>query len=454
MPSELISKLFKRQSVVEAAGQTWESNPAESNADASHLDALKFDAPPAQVWLQGLDVTPEEDALAEAIADGLAERRQALPKHLPSAITEEDTKRLTDLADQLSAFKKALDSEREGLGEAREELARREADIQAREAALEEEQRSQREREEARRNYPQPAWLDNVEGVMNIGVSGNSGVGKSLLINKLRRIRPHAHGWAPVGVCETTREPTKYPFPGQPQVCLWDLPGSGTAAVPSDTYVQDMGLRYFDRVLICTAGRFTETEIKLREEMQQHTIPFFMVRTKVDIDAMNNREDNGQTENATVQQIRDDLSKNHGVDEAYLISSRDPESYDMPKLLKELFPGMKRGLDPNASSFVPMAPSWNEPWAMPVIFSATVAGLQGRWTDNFGATYLVQGCEVHITLSQRQSVVPLMEANGLVSWLGRWWVNEQSVNKARRRAELCWAPSFPSDGPLMWRWAD
>ena len=43
---------------------------------------------------------------------------------------------------------------------------------------------------------------------MNLAVVGNSGVGKSLLINRLRRLRPQAEGWAAVGVNETTREPS------------------------------------------------------------------------------------------------------------------------------------------------------------------------------------------------------------------------------------------------------
>ena len=45
---------------------------------------------------------------------------------------------------------------------------------------------------------------------MNLAVVGNSGVGKSLLINRLRRLRPQAEGWAAVGVNETTREPSMF----------------------------------------------------------------------------------------------------------------------------------------------------------------------------------------------------------------------------------------------------
>lgn len=456
MPSELVNKLFKRRSDVEAGGQSWESKPEQSSADATHLADLKFDAPPAQVWLQQLDITPEEDALAEAIADGLAERREALPQHLRPAVTEEEAARLEELAQQLVALKKALESERDGLGEARGELERREADIRARECKLEAERKLKQEREEARRSYPQPAWLDNIEGVMNVGVVGNAGVGKSLLINKLRRIRPQGHGWAPVGVCETTREPTKYPFPGQPQVCLWDLPGSGTAAIPSETYVQDMGLRYFDKVLICTAGRFTETEIKLRKELESHSVPFFMVRTKVDIDIVNNREDNLKEGNVTLEEIREDLRRNHSSPHVYLVSSRDPEQFDMPQVVKDLFPGTTRAMDPYAQAFVPTAPSWNQAWAMPVVFSAVVTGLQGRWLDDYGAVYLINGLQTHVSLEQgtKAALVPLVESQGCVVWVGRWFVNEDAVNLARRCGELQWIPSSPTDVPLRWKWAD
>eukprot|EP00913_Durusdinium_trenchii_P000278 g252.t1 len=87
---------------------------------------------------------------------------------------------------------------------------------------------------------------DKVDGCINIAVVGNSGVGKSLLINRLRRLRTQAEGWAPVGVNETTREPTMYPYPNQPSVRLWDLPGAGTAAVPAESYLQEKSGKNLD----------------------------------------------------------------------------------------------------------------------------------------------------------------------------------------------------------------
>mmetsp|Transcript_47267 Transcript_47267/g.119736 ORF Transcript_47267/g.119736 Transcript_47267/m.119736 type:complete len:454 (+) Transcript_47267:208-1569(+) len=453
MSTELLSALFKRKSQVDNGGQTWESAPEQSNADASaHLQGLKFDAPAVQDWLQQLDITPEEDMLAQALADGLAERRgEGMPEHVIAA----GDRRLRELAAKLAETQRAFAEERESLGSRCAELERREAEIRAREEGVEAEKQAQKVREEARKNYPQPKWLTHLEGTINIGVVGNSGVGKSLFINKLRKVRPQAHGWAPVGVNETTREPTMYPFPGQPEVRIWDLPGAGTEAVPSATYVQDMGLRYFDKVLILTSGRFTSMDVELRNELEQHKVPYYMVRTKVDIDVWNNKEDNGADQWTTIAQIREDLKSNHPAGTSYLVSSRDPEPFDMPVLVKELFPSMKLQLDADAPSFDPTVPAWNGAWAMPVVFSATLQGMQGRWRDSYSANYLVQGNQVHVSLQQGQrALVPLTEGKGRVWWCNRWFVDEESVKTARRKAELRWAPTQAGDQPLIWWWAD
>jgi len=309
--------------------------------------------------------------------------------------------------------------------------------------------------EQARRDYPQPEWMDNIEGTLNVGVVGNSGVGKSLFINKVRRLRPHAKGWAAVGVNETTKEPTAYCFPDEPRVRLWDLPGAGTTAVPSESYIQDMGLRYFDKVVIMTAGRFTETEVVLRAELQQHGVPFFMVRTKVDIDCWNNQTDNAMDEGATVAAILEDLKQNHNVENPYLISSRDDKAYDIPRLLQDLFPGVQRRLDPMAPAFQPGAGVWGENWILPEVLPEVVAGIQGRWCDHYGAFYLIQGDCAHVTLKDgRTAVVELLQTNGRVSWCNHWIIDEEQVRKAITKGELRWAPVAQGKAPLVWWWCD
>lgn len=445
MSGELIKALFKRKSEVDTGGQTWESAPTKSNADAAtHLSGLIFGARPAQEWLQQLEPTPEEDMLLEAVVEGFAERRENLPGHVPS--DAKDGEALRQVSEQLAELRRVLDDERRNLGAEREELTARAEELQRREVALEE-----------CKNYPQPSWLDNVTGTLNIGVVGNAGVGKSLLINKIRRVRPHGNGWAPVGVNETTLEAKPYAFPGQPGVRLWDLPGAGTAAVPSGTYVRDMGLRYFDKVLICTAGRFTSMEVQLRAELERHDVPYCMVRTKADIDVWNNREDNGLSEEQTIEFIRADLAMHHEKSwSTYLVSSRDTDSHDMPKLVQDIFPGLKRQMDAAAPAFCPGQPAWNDAWAMPVVRSAALSGIQGRWNDNCQSVYLVQGQQVHVTATGQQcAVAEVTESrDGRVWWCGRWSVDEAAVQKARWRAELRWLPVHPSDPELSWFWSE
>lgn len=458
MPKEFLSALLKRRSDVDHAAETWESAPSQSNADASHLAGLKFDAPSAKVWLKQLEPTPEEDALAGALADGLVERAQEGPEaHVPRALTEADKERLQQLQDSLQALKLDISEQRSELSKERQEIDRRQAEVAERERALEEERDSQERREAARRDYPQPEWLDNLEGTINVGVVGNSGVGKSLLINKLRRVRPHADGWAPVGVNETTERPTVYCFPGQPRVRLWDVPGAGTQAVPSDAYVHRMGLRYFDRVVIVSAGRFTQMEVELQAELERHEVPFFMVRTKVDIDIWNNREDNNAKEAETLKQIREDVLQKAGLKQVFLVSARDPESWDMPALLREIFPGLKRQLQADAPEFCPEKPAspWNDAWAMPPMYSATLAGLQGRWQDEYQAVYFIQGNTAHVTLNNgRCATVPLTQGQGTVHWVGRWYVLEDDILKATQGGELRWRSENVNEKQLKWSWLE
>lgn len=456
MPSELLNVLLKRRSTVETKGEQFESAPEASSADAkAHLEGLSFNAPAAVEWLKQLDETPEEDNLVESIREGIADRG-AQPAHAPRGLSAEDHARLKELAESLAVMQEQFESEREELGGAREVLERREAELQQREQALEAERQQQLRREEARKHYPPPEWLVNVEGTMNIGVTGNAGVGKSLLINKLRRIRPGADGWAAVGVSETTMRPTMYAFAEEPQMRLWDLPGAGTAAFPSEDYIQTMGLRYFDRIIIVSAGRFTSTELALQEELNTHGVPYVMVRTKADIDVWNNKEDNGMDENQTITQIVNDFKAN-GVNEAFVVSLRDPERFAMPALVKTLFPNVKTSvLDPSSPTFCPDVSEWNDSWAMPVVYSESLAGIQGQWRDAYGCLYLVQGTETHVTLKQGQyAVVPLTQSEGRVGWVGRWWLDMGHVRNARKTCELRWSPTdLKKDKPLIWWWVD
>ncbi|CAE7839817.1 Iigp1 [Symbiodinium sp. CCMP2592] len=152
--------------------------------------------------------------------------------------------------------------------------------------------------------YPRPDWLQ-WKHQLNWAVIGRSGTGKSTFINSFRGLKPKDPEAAKVDVKECTKEPTPYTFPAEElkkiecvalreklaSVNLWDLPGAGTPNHPRETYIKDKGLRYFDGVVIMTEGRFTEIDLMLIVEMRKFEIPFFLVRSKADLDITNSAND-------------------------------------------------------------------------------------------------------------------------------------------------------------------
>lgn len=131
----------------------------------------------------------------------------------------------------------------------------------------------------------------------------------------------------------------------------------------------------------------------MAQALEHYEVPYFMagaqvsrlfaqqVRTKVDLDVWNNRQDNEQEEAETLRLIREELQGH--VKRVYLVSSRDPDRHDMPMLLADAFPGVRKFLDASSFLFTGAAPSdgWGDAWAMPVVWSSMIAGLQGQWRD-------------------------------------------------------------------------
>lgn len=430
--------LSKRRSRLAAVAQIFESSPEPSTADASHLAGVAFDGTPLKEWL-GKFSDPEEDRRPEFFSKGLR-ARGVVPAHCP-----DQSGRMRRLARELEALKRQLAAE----ASERAELQRREAEVRERELALEAEQRRVAELERERKDYPRPPWLHKLEGTINVGIVGNSGVGKSLLINRLRGLQAGAAGWAPVGVRETTKCVSMYAFPCDRRVRLFDYPGAGTELFPLETYIARMGLRYLDMVIIVTACRFTQTEVKLMEELLEHKVPFLLVRTKVDIDVWNNRQDNGHDEKRTLHQILSELKRNCPSTQPYLLSLRDITAYDFPKFLSDVFPCLQQERS-NVHA------GWDDAWTMPVVHSAPVALIQGRWHDGMGASYFVQGLEVHVSKDDGSSgTLVLTEGEGKVWWCNRWWIDEGAAKKARATAELRWVPRPGATmKPFVWRWSD
>ncbi|XP_045166299.2 interferon-inducible GTPase 5-like isoform X2 [Mercenaria mercenaria] len=186
------------------------------------------------------------------------------------------------------------------------------------------------------------AWK-NLE--LNVAVTGNSGVGKSSLINALRKVKPSDENAAKVGVVETTTEGQKYTYPENQNVALWDLPGTGTQKFTRQKYLEKMNFSRFDVVIIVLAGRFLQDDIWLGKELFDLRKNILFVRTKIDIDMMNAKRDHPDDFNEAdcVAKIRNNLTDNiriggipDSVSGIYLVSSPEKNSYDFAELDKKL----------------------------------------------------------------------------------------------------------------------
>ena len=132
--------------------------------------------------------------------------------------------------------------------------------------------------------YPKPAWLDIA--VINVAVVGRTTAGKSSLVNFLRNVQAGEPGAARVSDDIGTALPNPYDWhiPACSRaVRLWDCPGSET---PGWTvgYMQQIGLRYFDVVLVVLRTAWLVPEDRtLLVECLKFGVPVHVVVTQVDL---------------------------------------------------------------------------------------------------------------------------------------------------------------------------
>ncbi|XP_053398749.1 T-cell-specific guanine nucleotide triphosphate-binding protein 2-like [Mercenaria mercenaria] len=183
------------------------------------------------------------------------------------------------------------------------------------------------------------------ERKLSIAVIGNSGTGKSSLINAIRGIKADEQGAAPVGITETTIEKKQYAVPGNENIILWDLPGVGTQTFKKEDYLKEMNIEQFDVFIIVSASRFSENEIWLAQHIVEQKIYMFFVRTKIDIDLQNEKRDHPDQYNKKKclrklkKEIQNNLDKGnilHSKRGIYLVSSAEREKFDFPNLQEKL----------------------------------------------------------------------------------------------------------------------
>ncbi|CAO3625411.1 unnamed protein product [Cunninghamella blakesleeana] len=120
------------------------------------------------------------------------------------------------------------------------------------------------------------------EQFYNVAVVGVSGTGKSSVVNGIMGYRDNDKIAAATGESETTKKPRGYRHPDLRSMIIWDMPGANTMNHPASTYFQDKFLCAFDSLIIVTAERLMETDIKIAKQAQQWQIPVLIVRNKAD----------------------------------------------------------------------------------------------------------------------------------------------------------------------------
>lgn len=175
---------------------------------------------------------------------------------------------------------------------------------------------------------------------IDIAVTGESGAGKSSLINAILRLNPDDTGAAPTGAVETTKQATMYQHPNLPHVRLWDLPGMGTPTFASKSYVKTMNFDLYDMFMVVISERVRENNMLLVEEIEQQKKPYYFIRTKIDNDIQSQRKKKKFSEIHVLDQMRQDCKKylkEKKLDpHVFLVSAIDTQKYELQKLTDTL----------------------------------------------------------------------------------------------------------------------
>ncbi|KAJ7360133.1 Interferon-inducible GTPase 5-like [Desmophyllum pertusum] len=181
---------------------------------------------------------------------------------------------------------------------------------------------------------------------VNIGITGDSGAGKSSYINAIRELKDDDEGAAEVGVTETTLEPTCYDHPTNPKIKFWDLPGIGTPNYPDlETYCNKVRLETYNAFLVFTNNRFTENDQKLAKKIRSIDKRFFFIRAKIDQSVESEKCKRSFNEDDMLEKIRryclenlvdEDGNQLANEQNIFLISNRYPAKWEFDRLTQAI----------------------------------------------------------------------------------------------------------------------
>ena len=183
---------------------------------------------------------------------------------------------------------------------------------------------------------------------VKLAVTGKSGVGKSSFINTIRNLKPGDPGFAASSSFgNTTEKATVYEYPGNPKITLHDLPGFGSIEFPTNEYGKTMKLYEYDYILIFV-GIIEENDLEIAKKLREMEKPFCFVRSKIDLDILNAKND-GESEKDAVEKIISkslDNLKYAGFYKAklFVISNRNRKIYqfnDLVSYIPKNLPALK-----------------------------------------------------------------------------------------------------------------
>ncbi|GAB1295984.1 hypothetical protein 1 [Apodemus speciosus] len=184
------------------------------------------------------------------------------------------------------------------------------------------------------------ALADIEKAPLNIAVIGETGAGKSSLINALQGVETDERGVAaPTGVGFTTTERTPYTYTKFPSVTLWDLPGIVSFAFKKHDYLKKIKFEEYDFFIIVSSGRLKLNDTELAKLIVQMNRRFYFVRTRTDIDLMAEKLINARNfnEENMLKKIRNNISSilkevTHQEPSVFLVSNFDVSDFDFPEL--------------------------------------------------------------------------------------------------------------------------
>ncbi|NP_001307352.1 immunity-related GTPase family, f1 [Danio rerio] len=169
---------------------------------------------------------------------------------------------------------------------------------------------------------------------LNIGVTGESGSGKSTFVNAFRGLGDEDEGSAETGPVETTMEPEVYIHPKYHNVKVWDLPGIGTPNFKADEYLELVEFERYDFFIIIASDRFRECHTQLAKEIMRMGKKFYFVRSKIDASITAEKKKKNFDQKKTLDSIRKDCInglRKIGIEDpiVFLISGWELSKYDL-----------------------------------------------------------------------------------------------------------------------------